>query len=131
MRFAVTSQNFRTITGHAGKARRFLLFEASGPADIRASGRLDLPIEMAFHGFDDRLPHPLDGVEVLITAGAGEGFVQRLARRGIRVIRTATSDPVAAVRGFFDGTLAPPLQHDQDHAHTPDAPSGCGCQHGQ
>lgn len=129
MRFAVTSQNFRTITGHAGKARRFILYEANGAEDVRETGRLDLPITMAFHGFDDRRPHPLDGVEVLITAGAGEGFVQRLARRGIRVVRTATSDPVAAVRGYFDGTLAPPLPHDHDHAHSPDEPHSCGCGH--
>ncbi len=27
MRIGVTSQNFRTITGHAGKTRRFLIFE--------------------------------------------------------------------------------------------------------
>jgi len=28
MRIGVTSQNFRTITGHAGKTRRFLVFES-------------------------------------------------------------------------------------------------------
>ena len=28
MRIAVTSQNLRTITGHAGKTRRFIVFEA-------------------------------------------------------------------------------------------------------
>jgi hypothetical protein len=26
MRIAVISQNFKTITGHAGKSRRFLIF---------------------------------------------------------------------------------------------------------
>ena len=27
MRIGVTSQNFRTITGHAGKTRRFLIYD--------------------------------------------------------------------------------------------------------
>jgi hypothetical protein len=30
MRIGVTSQNFRTITGHAGKTRRFLVYQATG-----------------------------------------------------------------------------------------------------
>jgi hypothetical protein len=29
MRIAITSQNFRTVTGHAGRAGRFLVFEAA------------------------------------------------------------------------------------------------------
>ena len=29
MRIAVASQNFRTVTGHAGKSRRFLVFDVA------------------------------------------------------------------------------------------------------
>ncbi|MEW5780881.1 MAG: NifB/NifX family molybdenum-iron cluster-binding protein [Pseudomonadota bacterium] len=129
-RFAVTSQNFRTITGHAGKARRFILFEASGPDRIAEIGRLDLPIEMAMHGFDDRREHPLDGVDLLLTGGAGEGFVMRMARRGIRVVRTGETDPLTAVRACFLGNLKPPLPHDHDdHGHAHDEGHSCGCGH--
>ncbi len=117
MRIAVTSQNFRTVTGHAGKARRFLVYEASNAEDIAELERLDLPLEMAIHGFDDRLAHPLDGVQMLITASAGDGFVMRLARRGIRVLRTGETDPVSAVRGSLLGNLPPPLPHDHDQGH--------------
>lgn len=132
IRFAVTSQNFRTITGHAGKARRFILFEATGPDDIAEIGRLDLPIEMAMHGFDDRQSHPLDGVDLLLTGGAGDGFVMRMARRGIRVVRTGETDPVAAIRGCYLGTLKPPAPHDHDHDHGHAHGEGhsCGCGHG-
>ena len=35
MKIAVTSQNFSTITQHAGKSRRFLIFECN-PATGRA-----------------------------------------------------------------------------------------------
>ncbi len=128
MRFAVTSQNFRTVTGHAGKARRFIVFEASGPDEIVEVSRLDLPIDMAFHGFDDRRPHPVDEADVLITGGAGEGFVMRMARRGIRVVRTGETDPVEAVRGCFTGNLKPPVPHDHDHAHG-EGHHSCGCGH--
>lgn len=41
MRIAVTSQNFKTVTGHAGKSRRFLIYEARPGAD--PVDRFDLP----------------------------------------------------------------------------------------
>ncbi len=126
MRIAVTSQNFRTITGHAGKARRFMLFDVQGPDAITQTEFLDLPIEMAFHGFDDRFQHPLDGVDILITGGAGDGFKHRMLRRGIQVIATGETDPLAAVRAYFSGSLKPPVPH----AHADGAEEhSCGCQH--
>ena len=69
MKVAVTSQNFRSVTAHAGKTRRFLIFDLRCACSPRESERLDLPKEMSFHEFrGDR--HPLDGVSALITGGA-------------------------------------------------------------
>ena len=117
MRFAITSQNFRTVTGHGGKARRFIVFEALGPEDIKEVSRLDLPLNMAMHGFDDSQRHPLDDTDILITGSAGDGFVMRMARRSVRVVRTGETDPVEAIRGCYLGTLKPPAAHEHDHAH--------------
>jgi predicted Fe-Mo cluster-binding NifX family protein len=130
MKIAITSQNFRTITGHGGKARRFLLFDVQSPEEIAEIGRLDLPMEMAMHGFDDRNPHPLDGTDLLITGSAGDGFVARMARRGIRVVRTGETDPLEAIRGCYYGTLKPPVPHDHDHDHEAQGEDhSCGCGH--
>jgi predicted Fe-Mo cluster-binding NifX family protein len=115
MKIAVTSQNFRTITGHAGKTRRFLVYEAS-PDVVQELARLDLPKELAFHEFRGPGPHPVDGVDVLLTASCGDGFVRRLAGRGIRVIATSESDPLAAVRRVVAGQPLPPPAPD-DHHH--------------
>ena len=117
MKIAVTSQNFRTVTGHAGKARRFLVFEAGPSEPPREVERLDLPKELAFHDFHGHGHHPVDGVDLLISAGAGDGFIHRLGARGVRVALTSESDPQAAIRAFFDGTLPPPLPHDHGHHH--------------
>jgi hypothetical protein len=65
MKIAVTSQNFRTITGHAGKTRRFLVYEAEG-SEVREIQRLDLPKEQSFHELPGDAAHPIDGVDVLI-----------------------------------------------------------------
>lgn len=130
MRFAITSQNFRTITSHAGKARRFILFDVQGPDEIVEIGRLDLPMDMSIHAHDERFPHPLDGTDILITGGSGDGFVQRMAQRGCRVIRTGETDPIEAIHGSFFGNLKPPVPYDHAHdlGHGEEGHS-CGCGH--
>jgi len=128
MRIAVTSQNFRTITGHAGKARRFLVYEIGAGASVREAERLDLPLDMAMHGFDDRQGHPLHGMDVLITGGCGEGFAFRMARQGVRVAVTGETDPETAVHALLAGCLKPPAGSCHDHPgdHHEDGHS-CGC----
>lgn len=118
MRIAVTSQNFRSITGHAGKARRFIVFDTAG-GEPREVERLDLPMELSIHEYhgDD---HPLFalGLAALVTQGAGQGFVQRMARHGIRVHATSETDPLTAVARILAGEPLPEAPpHDDDHAH--------------
>ena len=118
MRIAVTSQNFKTITGHAGKSRRFLIFEADGTHAPTEVERLDLPQELSIHEYRGE-DHPLFtlGLSALVTQGAGQGFTQRMARHGIAVHTTSESDPVQAVALLVAGSPLPAaLPHDHDHA---------------
>ncbi len=102
MKIAVTSQNFRTVTAHAGKTRRFLIFDISRPCSPREIDRLDLDKDMSFHAFrGDR--HPIDGVAALITGGAGAGLRARMAQRSIELVVTGETDPVQAVIDYTQG----------------------------
>jgi predicted Fe-Mo cluster-binding NifX family protein len=103
MRIAVTSLNFKTVSRHAGRSRRFLVYDSS--AGVEAPALLELSPQYALHGFDDRLPHPLDGVDVLLTGSAGDGLTRRLARRNIRVVCTGEVNPRTAVLRFLEGRL--------------------------
>ena len=103
MRIAVTSQNFRTVTGHAGRARRFVVFEAQDVGPVREVYRLDLDDNMTIHGFDPGAGHPLDWMDVLITGGAGTGFVRHMAARGVLVVATDQDDPLHAVQAYLSG----------------------------
>jgi predicted Fe-Mo cluster-binding NifX family protein len=107
MRIGVTSQNFRTITGHAGKTRRFLIYEADGHSEPREVERLDLPKEMSLHAYHGE-DHPIYGLQVVITAGCGAGFAQRLTRRGVRVVTTSHTDPSSAAAAVAAGRPLPP-----------------------
>lgn len=111
MRIAVTSQNLRTVTGHAGKARRFLVYESSASGEVREVARLDLPLGQAMHSVVDGAPHPLDAMDVLITASCGDGFIRKMAQRGVRVILTGEEDPETAVHAYLFGHLKPPAPH--------------------
>ncbi len=117
MRIAVTSQNLRTITAHAGKTRRFLILEVKESGECIGHQPLELPAGMALHDYhgDD---HPLFqlGLDALITQSAGEGFRNRLACHGIAVHVTSATDPQQAAVDLAAGRpLPPPVQHEHPH----------------
>jgi predicted Fe-Mo cluster-binding NifX family protein len=117
MKIGVTSQNFRTISGHAGKTRRFLIFgqdEAGKPVVL---DRLDLPKEMSLHEYHGE-DHPVFALDVIITGGSGQGFIQRMAAHGVQVIATSETDPYLAAGSVFCGEPLPAaLPHDHQHEH--------------
>lgn len=115
MKIAVTSQNFRTVTAHAGKTCRFLIFDISCPNSPREIDRLDLDRSMSFHEFRG-IQHPIDGVTALITGGAGEGFRARMAQRNIELVVTGETDPRQAVIDYIQGVVKPAVAHDE-HGH--------------
>lgn len=105
----VTSQNYKTITGHAGKTRRFLLFGRDETGMVVETARLDLPKEMAMHEFRGDV-HPIDSCDVLITGGCGQGFIRRMAAREVRVIATSEEDPLTAAKAVFDDRPLPAVE---------------------
>lgn len=118
MRIAVTSQNFRTITPHAGKTRRFLVYEVDGDDEPVETGRLDLDKMMTIHEFHGNdAAHPLDEMDVLITGSAGAGFVQRLHSRGVQVVQTGEKDPMQAIADLRNGQIKPTDPHSCNHHH--------------
>ncbi len=121
MRIAVTTQDFRTVTGHAGRARRFLIYDVQPGADPVEVERLYLPERLAMHGFHGPGPHPVDDVDVVLSKGFGEGFFHRMASRGIIAATTEITDPAQAVKGYLE---CPPTGAEALAGAT------CDCKHG-
>ena len=96
MKIAVTSQNRKNVTEHAGRCRKFWVFSVE---DNKVVDRelLELPKEQAFHDSSPHAPHPLDHIDVLIAGGMGQGLMTRLERRGIKSVVTKEDDPETAV----------------------------------
>jgi predicted Fe-Mo cluster-binding NifX family protein len=119
MKIAVTSQNRKTITGHAGKCRKFWIYEVEDRT-IKGKSLLELPREQSFHE-SHGAAHPLDDVNVLICGGMGSGLTQRLRRNGTEGLVTRETDPDQAIAAYLEGrleVLSPEEHHHHgDHAH--------------
>ena len=113
MRIAVSSQNFRTITSHAGKTRRFILFEGDLGQEVTETGRLDMDKSMALHNFNGK-DHPLFDMDVVITGSCGEGFRRKLAQYQVEVVATSETDPANAAQAVLDQR---PLPDAEPHQH--------------
>jgi len=116
MKIAVTSENRKTVTGHAGKCRKFWVYEVDH-AEAQGRTLLELGLDQTFHASHGT--NPLDHINVLITAGMGTGLQQRLKQRGILAVATTETDPDKAVAAWLNGTLQEiaPEDHSSGHIH--------------
>ncbi len=129
MRIAVTSQNRKHITEHAGRCRNFWIFHVEGDA-IRSQSLLELPKESSFHDSPRDAKHPLDDMDVLIAGGMGQGLRARLADRGITAVVTTEKDPKSAVLQWLAGSLprGAARAHAQGHDLAPESErDACSC----
>lgn len=104
MKIAVTCQNRKTVTNHVGRCRKFRVYDVEG-SDIVHEKLIELPKAMSFHEHHDSSPHPLDEVDVLITASMGPGMARRLAKKNILALVTTETDPEKAVGEYLAGQL--------------------------
>jgi predicted Fe-Mo cluster-binding NifX family protein len=106
MRIGVSSQNLRTITGHASKARSFLVYESDAGHIFHAIESIELSMEMSIHAWDKRGDHPLLALDYLITGPCGKSFINQMKQYGVRVKTTDETDPSIAVKQLL-GTIRP------------------------
>lgn len=107
MRIAIATQGFEKVSGHAGKAREWLVYDCQPGTPLPAPQRVSLEQHQLFHYFDDAGPHPLDGVELIVAGSAGDGFLRHMAKRGAQVLLTGEPEPAVALQQLIAGeTLA-------------------------
>lgn len=120
---ALTAQNGRQITAHAGRCRNFLV-KRVGDGSIGEWEKRTLEKNETMCGSGDALPAALRDIDILITAGIGPGLQTRLARLGVRVIVTDVLLPDQAIAAWVAGALRP----DPHVSLAPrDAGAGCEC----
>lgn len=118
MQIAITSQNRRTITEHAGKCRNFWLYDIENE-QIAGKRLVELAMEESFHASHSGLPGALSGIKVLITAGMGGKLFRRLIDLEVQPLLACEEDPDRAVADFLAGCLLTrcPALACADHHH--------------
>ncbi len=101
MLIAITSQNHKTVTKHASKTRRFLVFQVGENQSLHSLDPIDLPKEQSLHEIDRKAPHPIYLMDALITGSCGSNFIERLAAHDVDVYQTETEDPQEAIHEYL------------------------------
>lgn len=137
MRIGFSSQNLKTITAHAGRTRRFLVYELAADGAATPLDPIELPPEMTLHEFHGQGPHPVDSLDVLVTKECGAGFLRRMGARGVVVVTSREdTDPASVLRGIAEGRIdisqpaAVPCGGGHGHGHDHDHDHGHGHGHG-
>ncbi|MFC0243316.1 NifB/NifX family molybdenum-iron cluster-binding protein [Rhodopseudomonas telluris] len=115
MKIAIPTADWITVSGHAGQARQWLVYDLTGHHDgdtLPSPARVELTKEQLPHHFKDDGPHPLDGVEVIVAGSAGDGFVRHMKKRGADVLLTGETDPAAALDHVIKGEALPDQRFD-------------------
>ncbi len=106
---AVTSQNNKTITKHAGECRNYLIYTIDNDTII-SKKILELQknesLKYTFH--EDKNENPknlLYDVDILLTGSIGKGGINRLANQNVIAYLVQEKDPDAAIDKLIKGTL--------------------------
>ena len=106
MKIAIATKDFATVSSHAGQTRQWLVYDLSAHRAhqlLPVPLRVDLDKEQVLHVFEDKAPHPLDGVDIVVAASAGDGFIRHMKKRGSEVLLTGESDPAIAITRILAG----------------------------
>ncbi len=106
MKIAIATKDYLSVSGHAGQARHWLLYDLSrhSPEKLLPPPlRVELEKAQVLHVFEDDGPHPLDGVDVVVAASAGDGFIRHMKKRGADVLLTGEKDPTIALTKIIAG----------------------------
>jgi len=115
VKIAIATRDFIEVCGHAGQTRQWLLYDLSEHHSKRllpAPRRINLAKDQILHTFKDDSPHPLDGVDLVVTASAGDGFIRHMRQRRTDVLLTGETDPATAITRILAGEALPDPRFD-------------------
>ncbi len=115
MKIAIATKDFTAVSGHAGQTRQWLVYDLTSHRAnqiLPAPKRVDLDKEQILHTFADDGPHPLDGIDLVVCASAGDGFIRHMRKRGAEVLLTGEADPAEAITHILAGEALPDPRFD-------------------
>ena len=122
IKIAVSSQNKKTISAHAGACRNYYIYEIENDKIVNKS-LLELAknetLKYTFHEDESENPqNKLFEVNIILTGGIGAGATAKLALRDIKAYVIEEENPDTAVALIIKGEL---------QAVIPAEHAGCSC----
>lgn len=117
---AVTSQNKKTISEHAGKCRNFFIYTIDNNTIVNKK-IVEFSKEETLHNiFQNENKSILLDVDILLTRSIGNGAILKLAKQNVACYKIDETDPDIAIEKLINGTLeaVAPVSHEK---------SGCNC----
>jgi predicted Fe-Mo cluster-binding NifX family protein len=104
MKIAIaTKDGWAHVSGHAGQTRDWLVFDCQPGQPLPTPAKIQLTKEQLPHHFQDDGPHPLHGVEIVVAASAGDGYLRHMEKWGAQVLLTGEFDPRVALEKILAG----------------------------
>lgn len=106
MKIAIATKNHLEVSGHAGQCRHWLVYDLSQHQSnqlLPAPAFVELDKTEILHSFADDRAHPLDGIDLIVCASAGDGFIRHMKKRGCEVLRTGETDPALTITRILAG----------------------------
>lgn len=104
MKIAIATKNdWSQVSGHAGQTRDWLVFDCQPGQPIPVPQRISLTKEQLPHHFQDDGPHPLQGIEIMVAASAGDGYIRHMEKWGAQVLLTGETAPRTALEKILAG----------------------------
>lgn len=100
---ATKGEDWTQVSGHAGQTKHWLVFDCQPGQPIPAPDRILLTKEQLPHHFRDDCPHPLHGVEIIVAASAGDGYIRHMAKWGAQVLLTGETNVQVALQKVLAG----------------------------
>lgn len=113
MKIAIATQDdWSRVSGHAGKALHWLVFDCQPGQGVPAPQRVLLSTAQLPHHFRDDGPHPLHGVAVMVAGSAGDGYIRHMEKWGAQVLLTGEVDAFTALDKIRAGEALPDTRFD-------------------
>jgi predicted Fe-Mo cluster-binding NifX family protein len=115
MKIGVATRDWAAVSGHAGQARCWLVYDLADHRQgqpLPEPARIELAKEHVLHHFQDDGPHPLDGVDIVVAGSAGDGFIRHMKKRGAETLLTGETDPARALARIVAGEALPDERFD-------------------
>jgi len=124
IKIAVTAQNRKTISNHAGACRNYFIYtinnDGSYERELLELAK-DESLRFTFH--DDESDNPKNKIfemDIVLTGGIGQGGVNKLAQRNVIAKVIQETDPDVAIEKYLNRTLEffePENHHQKGHNH--------------